>query len=78
MSEAFVPLLFAGDINVYSVSRAFYEEYGIKPYVYGKYNAMPCLGSKIMNYTANPKADVIKKNDTAIYPKLPTASCTLF
>ncbi|MBQ7605606.1 MAG: ATP-grasp domain-containing protein [Firmicutes bacterium] len=53
----FIPLLFAGDINVYSVARAFHEEYGIKPFVYGKYPTMPCYGSQIMNYTPNPKAD---------------------
>jgi len=58
MRNDFIPLLFAGDINVYSVARAFHEEYGIKPYVYGKYMSWPCAGSKIMNYTANHKADV--------------------
>ena len=58
MRNDFIPLLFAGDINVYSVARAFHEEYGIKPDVYGKYMTWPCVGSKIMNYTANPRADV--------------------
>lgn len=57
MEKKFVPLLFAGDINVYSVARAFHEEYGIKPYAYGKFAAMPCIESKILNYTANPRAD---------------------
>lgn len=57
MSQNFVPLLFAGDINVYSVARAFYDEYKIKPYVFGKYNTWPCHDSQIINYTANPKAD---------------------
>ena len=57
MEEKFIPLLFAGDINVYSVARAFHEAYGIKPYVYGKYETMPCFGSEIMHYTANQKAD---------------------
>ncbi|WP_027398178.1 carboxylate--amine ligase [Anaerovorax odorimutans] len=57
MSQNFVPLLFAGDINVYSVSRAFYDEYKIKPFVYGKYSTWPCHESEIMNYNANPKAD---------------------
>ncbi len=52
MSQNFIPLLFAGDINVYSVARAFHEQYDIKSYVYGKYNTGPCIGSKIMNYTA--------------------------
>ena len=57
MSQNFIPLLFAGDINVYSVARAFHEQYNIKPYVYGKYNTGPCFDSRIMNYTANPKID---------------------
>lgn len=57
MSKKFIPLLFAGDINVYSVARAFHEEYGIKPYVYGKFSTGPCFNSAIMHYTANPKAD---------------------
>lgn len=57
MSQNFIPLLFAGDINVYSVARAFHEQYKIKPYVYGKYNTGPCHDSKIMNYAANPKID---------------------
>lgn len=57
MKNKFIPLLFAGDINVYSVARAFYEEYGIKPFVYGKYPTGPCYKSKIMDYNANPKAD---------------------
>lgn len=53
----FLPLLFAGDINVYSMARAFYEAYGIKAYVYGKYPAWPCQDSEIMHYTPNEKAD---------------------
>lgn len=55
--KKFIPLLFAGDINVYSVARAFHEVYGIKSYVYGKYPTGPCFESGIMNYTANEKAD---------------------
>lgn len=58
MKNKFIPLLFAGDINVYSVARAFHEQYGIKPVVYGKYPTGPCYKSKIMDYNANPKADV--------------------
>ena len=37
MSRNFIPLLFAGDINVYSVARAFHEQYDIKASVFGKY-----------------------------------------
>ena len=55
--KRFVPLLFAGDINVYSVARAFHQAYGIKSYVYGKFYSGPCLDSKIINYTADPAAD---------------------
>ena len=53
----FVPLLFAGDINVYSVARAFHEEYGVISHAYGKYMTWPCSGSKIIDYCANPNAD---------------------
>ena len=31
----FIPMLFGGDINTYSVARAFYEEYQVKTYVFG-------------------------------------------
>ncbi len=58
MENKFIPLLFAGDINVYSVARAFHEAYNIKPYVYGKFATMPCYDSNIMYYTPNSKADV--------------------
>lgn len=57
MKNNFIPLLFAGDINVYSVARAFHEAYGVKPFVYGKYPTGPCYKSKIMNYHPEPKAD---------------------
>ena len=30
----FIPMLFGGDINTYSVARAFYEEYQVKTYVF--------------------------------------------
>ncbi len=53
----FIPLLFAGDINVYSMARAFHEQYGIRPHVYGKYYAWPCYKSRILHYTANSRMD---------------------
>lgn len=56
-NETFLPLLFAGDINVYSMARAFHEEYGLRPTVYGKYESFPCYGSRIMDYRIHPKAD---------------------
>lgn len=55
--KRFVPLLFAGDINVYSMARAFHEIYGINPYVFGKYPTGPCFESKIIRYTSNIDID---------------------
>lgn len=55
--DSFIPLLFAGDINVYSVARAFHEEYGIRSVAYGKFNSGPCYKSEIIDYRPNPKAD---------------------
>ena len=57
MEKKFVPLLFAGDINVCSVARAFHEEYGIISHVWGKFPTGPCMDSRIMDYHANEKAD---------------------
>lgn len=49
----FIPMLFGGDINTYSVARAFYEEYQVKTYVFGKYPSGPSYGSNIIEYEAN-------------------------
>lgn len=57
MDKKFIPLLFAGDINVCSVARAFHEQYGIVSSAYGKYPTGPCMDSKIIDYKANEKAD---------------------
>jgi D-aspartate ligase len=46
----FIPLLFAGDINSYSMARAFYEAYKIKSIVYGKYFTGPNCNSRIVDY----------------------------
>ncbi|MDR3242812.1 MAG: ATP-grasp domain-containing protein [Clostridiales Family XIII bacterium] len=53
----FIPLLFAGDINVYSMARAFHEQYGVKSRVFGKALSGPCSGSGIIDYTCNENAD---------------------
>ncbi len=55
--RAFVPVLFGGDINTYSVARAFYEEYQVKSWVLGKYMSGPSCYSKITNYRNNPQMD---------------------
>ena len=57
IKDKFIPLLFAGDINIYSVARAFHEKYGIISYGYGKYPSGPCYESRIIHYRANEKAD---------------------
>ena len=44
------PLLFGGDINVYSVARAFHEAYGVKSVVFGKFVSFPCSYSSIIDY----------------------------
>ncbi len=44
------PLLFGGDINVYSVARAFHEAYDIKSICYGKYPSGPAYQSDIIDY----------------------------
>ena len=58
------PLLFGGDINVYSVGRAFHEAYGIKAAAVGKYPAFPCFGSAILNYRPEPNIE-----DPAVFLK---------
>ena len=66
MSEcSFQPLLFGGDINVYSVARAFHEAYGVKSIAFGKYVSFPCSYSSIIDYRPcleNEDADVFLRN----------------
>jgi len=45
----FLPLLFGNDINVYSVARAFYEEYGLKSKCYCKVLRSTCYKSKMID-----------------------------
>ncbi len=58
MSVSFQPLLFGGDINVYSVARAFHEAYGVKSVAFGKYNTFPCAYSSIIDYRVCRDNDV--------------------
>lgn len=53
LTQKFYPLLFGGDINVYSVARAFHEQYGIRSTCYGKYQSGPAYRSRIIDYHAN-------------------------
>ena len=53
----FIPVLLGGDINTYSVARAFYEQYQVKSYVFGKFPSGPSYQSKMITYTADIKID---------------------
>lgn len=53
----FILVALGGDINTYSVARAFYEQYQVKTYVFGKYPSGPSYNSKITEYSANPNND---------------------
>ena len=55
--ETFLPMLFGGDINTYSVARAFYEQYGIRSHVFGKFPSGPSYGSRITVYHADRGID---------------------
>ncbi|MDR1135987.1 MAG: ATP-grasp domain-containing protein [Clostridiales Family XIII bacterium] len=57
MEREFIPVLFAGDINVYSVARAFYEEYDVKAKAFGRAGRGICSGSRIMDYKQVAEAD---------------------
>lgn len=53
----FIPVLLGGDINTYSVARAFYEQYQVRTYIFGKFPSGPSYNSRIITYRANPKID---------------------
>ncbi|MCP1109547.1 ATP-grasp domain-containing protein [Ohessyouella blattaphilus] len=57
IEREFVPMIFGGDINTYSVSRAFYEEYQVKAHVFGKFASGPSYKSKILEYHITPDID---------------------
>ena len=69
MEHNFQPLLFGGDINVYSVARAFHEAYGIQSVCYGKFASGPAYGSTIIDYRVrahNDRADTVLENVTEV------------
>ena len=55
--KVFIPLLFAGDINVYSVARAFNEEYGCVSKAWGMSDSIFCRDSVILDYDYTEGAD---------------------
>ncbi|NBI68754.1 ATP-grasp domain-containing protein [Pseudoflavonifractor sp. 60] len=74
MSLPFQPLVFGGDINVYSVARAFHEAYGVRTIAYGMYPSFPCYNSAILDYRVCPNnedMDVFRKNAQAVAAEFP-------
>ena len=53
----FIPVVLGGDINTYSVARAFYEEYQVQTYVFGKFPSGPSYHSKITIYEHDTRID---------------------
>ena len=57
VEREFIPVILGGDINTYSVARAFYEEYQVKTTVMGKFPSGPSYGSRIIDYIPNETID---------------------
>lgn len=57
VEKEFIPVFLGNDINTYSMSRAFYEEYGVKSIVIGKYRSGPSCDSRIIDFRADPALD---------------------
>ena len=73
-NHPFQPLVFGGDINVYSVARAFHEAYGIRTVAYGKYPSFPCHDSAIIDYRVCPDNEDItafRRNARAVAEEFP-------
>lgn len=52
VEREFIPVFLGNDINTYSMSRAFYEAYGVKSIVMGKVYSGPSCHSRIIDYRA--------------------------
>lgn len=55
--KEFIPVLMGNDINVYSMARAFYDEYHLKSTVFCKILSGPCQDSDIMTLHPDAKID---------------------
>ncbi len=53
-TTAILPVLLGGDLNCYSVARAFYEEYGVKAQVFGKTALGVTQHSRFLDFHAEP------------------------
>ena len=57
VSREFIPVLLGGDINTYSVARAFYEQYRSGHISSGNIRPDRSYQSRMIEYHANPKID---------------------
>ncbi len=57
IEREFIPVLFASDINTYSMARAFHEAYGVKSVVMGKAATGPSANSRIVDFVLDPEID---------------------
>ena len=74
MEHNFQPLLFGGDINVYSVARAFHEAYGVRSVCYGKFATGPAYGYTIIDSRVcpdNEDAGTFRKNVAQVAGEFP-------
>ncbi len=60
----FLPVIFGNDINVYSLARSFYEDFGIRSKVFGKATRSTCYKSKLVDFTEVADLD---KGDTLLH-----------
>ena len=51
------PVLLGGDINCYSVARAFHEAYNVKSIAYGRYFLGATKNSKIIDFRIDKRID---------------------
>lgn len=57
MEKKFTPVLLGGDLNCYSVARSFFESYGVKSYIIGRYKLGVSQNSKFITFIVNPDID---------------------
>ena len=54
-----IPVLIGGDMNCYSVARAFHEEYQVNSVVFGRYELLDTSNSKFIEFHAVPEVDTV-------------------